>query len=277
MMLRRTLGGLTTHLLLIAIAVAWIYPFIWMLSTSFKSQSEMFTNPLGLFPEEAAFTNFQRAWGTAHFAEFTVNTIVVAVGSASLVVLVSALAGYALGRGDMPGRKIIVAVLVATMFLPKGYTILPIYILIAGMGLNNTLFGVVLAESGPAHIVAILLFMGYFSQVPRELEEAAMVDGAGHPRIFAQIMLPLAKPIIATVFLFNFLAAWNAFLVPLVFTLGAPELRTLGVGMYGFFGENITDWTGLAAGAVISVFPIIVVFLLLQRYFIEGFAGAVKS
>lgn len=156
MMLRRTLGGLTTHLLLIAIAVAWIYPFIWMLSTSFKSQSEMFTNPLGLFPEEAAFTNFQRAWGTAHFAEFTVNTIVVAVGSASLVVLVSALAGYALGRGDMPGRKIIVAVLVATMFLPKGYTILPIYILIAGMGLNNTLFGVVLAESGPAHIVAIL-------------------------------------------------------------------------------------------------------------------------
>lgn len=198
-------------------------------------------------------------------------------GAALLIVVVSALAGYALGPGEMPGKRAIVAVLVATMFLPKGYTILPVFILINAVGLNNTLFGIILAESGPSHVVAILLFMGYFAQIPNELEEAAIMDGAGHPRIFAQVMLPIAKAVIATVFLFNFLQAWNAFLIPLVFTLGAPDRRTLGVGMYSFFGENVMDWTGPVAEAVISVVPIIVIFLALQRYFIEGFAGAVKS
>ncbi|MQA06911.1 MAG: ABC transporter permease subunit, partial [Streptosporangiales bacterium] len=122
-----------------------------------------------------------------------------------------------------------------------------------------------------------LLFMGYFAAVPKELEESAILDGAGHIRMYWQIMLPLAKPVIGTVAIFNFIGTWNSFLIPLVLTLTRPELRTLGVGIYSFSGEFGTDWTGLAAGSVITIVPIIVVFLWLQRYFIEGLAGSVKG
>ncbi|SEE28253.1 carbohydrate ABC transporter permease [Ruania alba] len=274
---KRSLRLLPTHVVLIAICLAWTYPFVWMVSTAFKPASEVFTNGLSIVPENATLENFIRAWDTANFGQYTINSIVVAVGAAGLTVAMAALAGYALGRGAMPGKKLVVGVLVVTMFLPKGYTILPVFILVNLLGLNNTLFGVVLAETGSVGVVAILLYMGYFSQIPKELEESAIVDGAGYWRIFLKIMLPLAMPVSATVFIFNFIGAWQAFLIPLVFTLGAPELRTTGVGMYSFFGENSIDWTGLAAGAVISVVPIIIVFLFMQRYFIEGIAGAVKG
>lgn len=126
-------------------------------------------------------------------------------------------------------------------------------------------------------MIPVLLFMGFFSGVPKELEEAARIDGAGYLRAHAQVMLPLAKPVIGTVALMDFIGAWNAFFIPLVFTLGNPELRTLGVGMYGFFGQDSTDWTGLAAAACIGVLPIVAVFLFLQRTFVEGIAGAVKN
>jgi ABC-type glycerol-3-phosphate transport system permease component len=194
-----------------------------------------------------------------------------------IVVLVSSAAGYALGRGQLPGKKTVVAALVVTMFLPKGYTIIPIFVLIGELGLQNTLAGVVLAQAGPAHIIAILLFMGFFANLPDELEEAAIMDGANHLQIYSRIMLPLAKPVIGTVALFNFIGAWNEFLVPLVFTLSRPDLRTLGVGMYHFVGVDSTDWPALAAAACITVIPVIVVFLWLQRMFIEGIAGAVKG
>ena len=163
------------------------------------------------------------------------------------------------------------------MFLPKGYTIIPVFDLIHSLGLNGTLTGVILAQSGGAHVIFILLFAGYFGQLPKELEEAAIVDGAGFLRVFLQIMLPLAKPVIATVVIMQLIASWNDFLLPLVLTLPTPELRTLSVGMYAFRGEYFIDWSGMAAAATISIIPIILVFLAMQRYFIEGIAGAVKS
>lgn len=273
----RAFRQVPTHLILIVVCLAWIYPFIWMVSTAFKGTGEVFTNGLGLLPNEPTFDNFARAWNSASFGRYTVNSVLVSVAVALLIVVVSSLAGYALGRGNMPGKRLVVGILVVTMFLPKGYTILPVFVLINAVGLNNTLFGVILAEAGPAHVVGILLYMGYFAKIPNELEEAALVDGAGFWRVYLRIMLPMAKPVSATVFVFNFIHAWQAFLIPLVFTLGAPNLRTTGVGMYSFFGQYGIDWTGLAAGAVISVLPIIVVFLFLQRYFIEGIAGAVKG
>ena len=163
------------------------------------------------------------------------------------------------------------------MFMPKGFTIIPVYALINAMGLNNSLAGVILAEVGNAHVLFILLFAAHFSGLPKDLEEAAEIDGCGFLRTFLQIMLPLSKPMIATTAIMQFMFSWNSFLIPLVFTLSKPELRTLGVGMYQFVGENSIDWTGMAAAACISLLPIIVVFVLFQRYFIEGVAGAVKG
>lgn len=265
------------HLFFLIICFFWVYPFMWMVSGAFKTQSEMFLSGLNLIPKELTFENFARAWTAARFNIYTLNTVILTLSVVFLVLIVSSLAGYALGRGNMPGKRIILGALVATLFLPSGYTIIPVYELINALGLNNSLAGIVLAEVGPAHIIAILLFMGYFASIPRELEESAIMDGASQPVIFFRIMLPLAKPIIGTVTIFNFVGQWNAFFLPLIFTLTAPNLRPLGVGMYAFFGEYSIDWTGLAAGACISVIPVIVVFLFLQRYFVEGISGAIKG
>ncbi|HTF06718.1 MAG TPA: carbohydrate ABC transporter permease [Asanoa sp.] len=259
------------------LCLIWVYPFVWMVSTAFKSEREVFLGGLSVIPDEFTFDNIGRAWETAHFGAYLSNTAVFAVTTVLIVLLVAATAGYALGRGDLPGKKVIVGLLIATMFIPHGYTVIPILKLVDGLGLNNGLLGAVLATAGPAHVVPILLFMGFFAGMPQELEDAARLDGASYPRVFFRIMLPLARPVVGTVALFNFMAAWNAFFIPLVFTLGRPELRTLGVGMYSFFGQEATDWSGLAAAAMISLLPIIAIFLFLQRSFVEGIAGAVKS
>nr|WP_246079114.1 carbohydrate ABC transporter permease [Paenibacillus piri] len=275
--MNRKLGQSAFHIVFFPLVVIWSYPFLWMISSAFKSQKEMLLGGASLIPESFTIANLERAWIKAKFAAYFFNSVVVTCSVVLVILIVSATAGYALARGSMPGKKWIVAGLVATMFLPKGVTILPVFELIQGLGLNNSYAAIILAEAGPANIVAILLFMGYFSNIPAELEESAVMDGAKFLTVFSKIMLPLTKPIIGTVAIFNFIGSWNAFLVPLVFTLSKPKLRTLGVGMYSFFGENSVDWAGFAAGALISVMPTVIVFLFFQKYFIEGLAGAVKG
>ena len=274
---RRSVFTYGVHLLLIGLGIVWVYPFIWMIVSSLKTNSEYITSGISLWPERLQFENYQRAWETANFSVYFWNTVFVTVAAVAIVIVVCSLAGYAIGRYQFKGRIVFVSAITATMFMPKGYTIIPVYTLVNQLGLNNTLWGVILAESGGAHVLFILLFTAYFRGLPKELEESAEVDGSGFFRTFVQIMLPLSKPIIATTAIMQFMDSWNAFLMPLVFTLSKPSLRTLGVGMYQFVGEHTTDWTGMAAAASISLIPILVVFLLLQRYFIEGVAGAVKA
>ena len=275
--MKKKLGITSVHILLVTFGIVWIYPFIWMVTASFKTNSEYIAGGLSLLPEKFQFENYARAWTTANFSTYFVNTFIITVSVVLIVLVLCAMTGYALGRYQFPGRKIILVMIAATMFLPKGYTIIPLYTLINSLGLNNTLAGVKLAESGGAHVLFILLFTAHFRGLPKELEEAAEIDGAGFFRTFIQVMLPLSKPIIATTGILQFMYAWNSFLIPLVFTLNKPELRTLGVGMYQFVGENSMDWTGAAAAASISLIPIIIVFVLFQRYFVEGIAGAVKG
>ncbi len=263
-------------LALIPICFLWIYPFLWMVSAALKTQAEIFGG-LGLIPHSLQWSNFSRAWTQAHIGRYFVNTVVITVASVAIVVVTTALIGYVLGRYSFPGKKAVLAFFVATVFLPEGYTIIPVFTLINTLGLGNSLWGVILGQSGGAHVIDILLFAGFFSQLPHELEEAALMDGAGFFRIFWQIMLPLATPVIATAIILQFMASWNDFLLPLVLTLSRPELRTLAVGVYAFQGEFFTDWSGMAAAATISLLPIIVVFLFLQRYFVQGIAGAVKQ
>ena len=132
-------------------------------------------------------------------------------------------------------------------------------------------------RQGHTPVIYILLFAGYFSRVPVELEEAAKMDGAGFVRTFISIMLPLTKPVVATVSILQVLHAWNDFLLPVVITLGNPDIRTLSVGVYAFKGEYFVDWSGMAAASVITILPIIILFLFMQKYFVEGVQGAVKG
>ena len=271
------LREIVTSIILTPLALLWVYPFLWMVSAALKTNSEIFASGTNLMPTTFAFENFQRAWEQANISQYFMNTVAIAVGSVLVVAATTSMMGYVLGRFKFPGRRIVIGIFVATVFLPRGYTIIPIFELISNLGLDGTLAGVILAQSGGAHIIFILLFAGYFSQLPKELEEAAIVDGAGFLRVFFQIMLPLSKPVIATVVIMQFISSWNDFLLPLVLTLARPDLRTLSVGMYAFRGEYFTDWSGMAAAATISIIPVILVFLAMQRYFIEGIAGAVKS
>jgi ABC-type glycerol-3-phosphate transport system permease component len=263
--------------LLAVIALLWVYPFVWMVSASVKSSMEVFTSGMNLIPEVFAWENYQRAWEDAGFSTYMINTVIVTLVTVVVVVVRCALCGYVLGRYRFPGSRIVIGILVATLFVPTGYTIIPIVKLSLDMGVLNSLTGMILALSGAAHVSAILIYAGYFRQLPKELEEAAIIDGAGFFRVFWTIMLPLSMPVTATVALLTFLFSWNAFFLPLVFSFSRPELRTLSVGMQAFVGENATDWSGMAAAGVISIVPIVALFLFLQRYFVEGIAGAVKS
>ncbi|GAA1642140.1 carbohydrate ABC transporter permease [Nonomuraea maheshkhaliensis] len=275
--LRRRLGIWAQVAVLAVVCVVWIYPLLWIVSASLKDSLGVFSGGLGLIPGSPHFENYARAWRDADFGLYTVNSVLVTLSTVVLVVLRCALAGYVIARRDFIGRRVVVGVLVATLFAPGGLTIIPVVELSDLLGLLNSRTGIVLALAGGGHVAAVLLYAGYFTRIPRELEEAAIMDGAGFLRTFFRVVLPLAGPVTATVSVMTFLAAWNNFLLPLVFTFSRPDLRTLSVGMLAFRGTNSTDWSGLAAAGTISLIPLLLVFLALQRYFVEGVAGAVKS
>jgi ABC-type glycerol-3-phosphate transport system permease component len=266
-----------TVILLTLVSLVWIYPFLWMISASLKQPLEIFTSGLSLLPQQWRWDNYVRAWSDAGFGRYTLNTVLVTLGTTALAVMQCALTGYVLGRYNFIGKRVLIAILVSTLFIPTGYTIIPLVKVADTLNILNSLWGMILVLGGAGHTTAILLFAGYFSRLPKELEEAAILDGAGFVSIFARVMLPLARPITATVALLTFLAAWNNFFIPLVFTFSRPDLRTLSVGMLAFVGQHETDWSGMAAGATISLLPTMLLFLFLQRYYIEGIAGAVKS
>ena len=264
-------------LFLVGIAVLWIFPFLWMLSASLKDNMEMFSGGLKLWPSKFVWDNYARAWNDAHFGRYLINTVVVTVITVVIVTIRCATAGYVLARYKFRGSKLFLGVLVATLFVPTGYTIIPVVKISMQLHLIDSLSGMILALSGGAYVSAILIYFGYFRQIPRELEEAALVDGAGFVRTFFSVMLPLAMPVTATVAVLTFITTWNAFFLPLVFTFSRPDLRTVSVGMQAFVGETATDWSGMAAAGVISIVPVVVLFVFMQRYFVEGISGAVKS
>lgn len=266
-----------TVIILGVICVIWIYPFLWMISASLKEPKEIFASGLNLIPQKWVWENYSRAWVTAQFSTYMFNTIFVTVGTVVLVLVRTSLLGYVIGRYSFFGKKILIGLLLITLFVPQGYTIIPIVKLSNELGLLNSLWGVVFALGGGAYVAEVLLFSGFFAKIPKELEEAAILDGAGFVDIFVKVMLPLSTPVIATVVIMTFINSWNSFFLPLVFTFSRPDLRTLSVGMYAFVGEHETDWSGMAAGAVISLVPVITIFFFMQRYFIQGLAGAVKE
>ena len=193
---------------------------------------------MSLIPKSLNFDNYVRAWNNANFGVYFKNSIIVTVSVVVIVLLATSAAGYVMGRYTFVGKKLTMGIFMASITIPLVFTVIPIYEL---------------------------------------LKEAATIDGSGFLKTYSSIMFPLAKPIMATVVIMQFIWTWNSFLLPLIVTLSRPELRTLAVGLYALRGENVVDWTGIAAGACIAVLPIILIFICLQRYFVDGVAGAVKS
>jgi raffinose/stachyose/melibiose transport system permease protein len=274
---RRRIRRLALHAVLLVVGFFWVYPFLWALASSLKSQAGFIDEGLSIIPREFNWLNYVQAWNGANFGTYFVNTVIITVSTVVLTLLLTSMAGFTLARTSFPGKKVLLAVIVVTFFLPRGYTIVPVYDVVQHLGLLNTLWSVILVQTASGMVFNTFLFMGYFTTVAKELEEAARVDGAGFNQTFWYIMLPLARPMLATLGLFTFIQSWNDFLTPLVFTLGQPQLRTLSVGLYAFIAQTSTDWTSLCAGSIISLAPIILVFVFAQRHIIDAIAGAVKG
>lgn len=271
-------GQLLLHAVLLGIGFVYVFPFIWMVGTSFKSAGEFFTLGVKVFPEgEWQWANLEAAWVGANFSQYFLNTVVVAVSVTFFVILFTSMAAFSISRLNTPGRNIVLGIIAVTFFMPAGYTILPTFEIIKTIGMLNSLGAVILVMTAGGMAFNTVLFYGYLRTIPHEVEEAAIIDGASVWQRYRYVILPMSMPMVATVGLFTFMHAWNEFFVPLVFTLSRPELRTLAVGMYSFIGDTSRDWTLLCMGATISILPIIVVYVFLQRHFTEAFAGAVKS
>lgn len=268
--------NLIATLVLIGIGLIWLYPFLWTVAAAFKSQREMFTAGARLLPREWVFDNFSRAWIKAKFSQYFLNTVIYAAAATAIEVLKSSMCGYVLARYHFPGRAVLHKLIMATLFIPIASIIIPQFVLVKSLGLLNTRLGVILALSGGAGALYVLLFHGFFRTIPEDIFDSAKIDGANFLQTF-RLVLPLARPIIATVVIFQFMRTWNEFNIPLIYTLSRSELRNLAVGMYAFQGEYSFDWTGFAAGSVISIIPILLVFLAFQGYFVRGLAGAVKQ
>ena len=275
--INRRVKALLLHFVLLVGLVIWLYPIVWMFSASLKTSSEYFTLTLRVIPAEPQWENYVRAWKTGNFSDYFINSVIISTGTTLITIAVSCLTGYVLGRFKFPGRQVVLLLVAAAVFFPTGYTMIPVYKLIDWMGLTNTLMGVILAQAGGTPTLFILLFTVHFSNLPKELEDAGEIDGASFVQNFFRIFLPLSMPVIASGAILRFLWSWNDFLVPLIYTLRRPELRTVAVGLFSFVGEHTTDFTGMIAAASIALLPLIVIFIFFQRYFIEASAGAVKG
>jgi raffinose/stachyose/melibiose transport system permease protein len=265
-----------TYALLVVLVVVHLFPFFWILGGSFKNRENFFAEPMNLIPSQPTIQNYVTAWEKGNFGRYFWNSVIVSAIVVFAVVILAGMTGYALARIPFPGRGLLRALIVLTLFLPAGYTIIPTFEIMLALRLTSTLWAlIVLGIAGGLGFYSFL-YWAYFTTLPREVEEAAMVDGANTFQVFWRVMFPLARPMAGTVALLCFLNTWNDFFTPLVFTLGKSELRTLPIGMFAFLGERTTDWTPMLAATVITLLPIIVVFLFLQRYFVEAVAGAIK-
>nr|WP_322744814.1 carbohydrate ABC transporter permease [Phormidium sp. LEGE 05292] len=255
-----------------AIALIMLFPLLWLISTSLKSPSEnIFQFPPQFFPAQPTFDNFIRVWETNPFAQYLFNSTLVAGLTVILNLLFCALAAYPLARLQFKGRNIIFAVIVSTIMIPFQIVMIPLFILISQLRLNNTYLGIIFPSLASAF--GIFLLRQAFQGVPKELEEAARMDGCSELGIWWFVMLPAIRPALVTLAIFTFIGSWSDFLWPLI-VIDKPEYYTLPLGVARLAGTFSLDWRLIAAGSVISIAPILLLFIILQRYIVPSDLGS---
>ncbi len=267
------------QVLVFAVLIIWalgnLVPIGIMLLSGFKTTAEIFTNPFGL-PEKWSFATYIKAWRGASFAVYFRNSVIVSVVSIALILFVSSMASYVLARFNFPGRRLIYLYILAGLVLPVRLAIIPIFLLIRTINLQDTLIGLLIVYTAGGISFSTFLLTNFFRGIPLDLEDSARIDGAGVFRIYWQINLPLLRPALATVAIFNFINVWNDFFFPLIF-INTRTKKTIPLGIQSFFGEYSIQWDMLFAGLNIAIVPMIIFFLILSRQFISGLTeGAIK-
>ncbi|HIK42912.1 carbohydrate ABC transporter permease [Thermoleptolyngbya sp. M55_K2018_002] len=262
----RSLKTLALYALLGAIALVMLLPLIWLVSTAFKAPTEnIFEFPPRFLPQSPTLQNFVTVWQTNPFGRYLFNSTLVAVLTVVLNLLFCSLAAYPLARLQFRGREALFLLIVATILIPFQIVMIPLYVLTVKLGLRNTYLGLILPAIASAF--GIFLLRQAFQGVPKELEEAARIDGCSELGIWWNVMLPAVRPALITLAIFVFIGAWSDFLWPLIL-LDQPDYYTLPLGVAKLAGAFSLDWRLIAAGSVISIAPILLVFGLLQRYIV---------
>jgi ABC-type glycerol-3-phosphate transport system permease component len=274
--LRKPRPQVGRHVLLAVLALITLFPVLLVISTTLKTPEDVRVNPFGFFSTISP-QNIIDAWTVGRFSDYLLNSILLTVPSTVLVVVFSTMAGYTFARLPFRGRTIMFYVVVLGLLVPFFTYMIPLYFQLRSMGLLDTLLGAVLLLTAGGLSFGTFFMRAFFSDLPVELEQAARVDGASELQIFLRVMLPLARSGMGALTVFTFLANWNNFLIPLLYLPGG-DFRPLTSGLYMFTGGRSLDIGPLAAGTLITILPIIVLFIVLQRQVTQGFlTGAVKG
>ena len=272
----RIVRGFSSHAVLLLAAIVMGMPFIWMISTAFKSPQEVSIFPPIWLPETLRWDNFVMAWEAAPFGRFYINSIIVTGWGVTMEVLIAALTAYAFARIEFPGRNLLFMVVLAAMMIPTQMALVPNYVTLKHLGWINEYAGIVIPHV--SSVFGAFLLRQAFLSMSSEIFDAATIDGAGHLRSLLHVALPLARPVVATLALYLFIAKWNDYLWPLIIT-NTQDMRTLPVGLVMVrSAEYIIGPEHLMAATLFVLVPVLVVFFLAQNQLIEGIAaGALKN
>lgn len=268
---KRFLARLLTTVIVGGLALIFVFPFLWMISTSFKYEIDVMEFPVRLIPKNWNFNNYVTVFTKSDFPSYYLNSIKVTLITILGELCITTMAAYAFGRLQFRGKKLLFTIYLSTMMIPGQVLLLPKYIYFSQLHITNTHLSLIMP--GLFSVFGVLLMRQVFAQIPFEYTEAAYLDGASHPSIFLKLIIPLAKPGLMTLLLLSFTWVWNDYINPLVF-LSNEELFTLTIGLQRFQEEASTNYALIMAGATVSLIPLILLFLFTQKYFIESFASA---
>ena len=266
----RMIGKIIIYILLALLVIITILPFVWMLSASIKSDREVFQmNPFVLIPENPHWDNYLKIWTKIPFATFIKNTVVLTIVVTLLQLFTSSFAAYAFAKLEFKGKKQLFLAYISTIAMPWQVYMVPQFLMMRKMGLNDTLLAMVVLQAFSAF--GVFLMRRFYMGIPDSLCEAARIDGMSEFKIYTNIMLPLSKPALATLTIFTFVATWNDYLGPTIY-LKTEAKKTIQIGLQRFIGQYSSEYGLIMAGSVISLIPVLIVFLALQKYFVEGIA-----
>ncbi|MDO4940527.1 MAG: carbohydrate ABC transporter permease [Erysipelotrichaceae bacterium] len=257
-----------SQLILIILAIMSLFPFIWMLASSLKTNAEMFQFPPKIFPEIPQWSNYPKVFESVNFGQAFLNSVKLAVINTFGQVLTSAMAGYALGKLKFKGSNLLFSGFIGVMMVPYTVIVIPIFAMFSKMGLIDSHLGIILMTFAYMPM-GVFLCRQFIMSLPNELFDAAIIDGASYLRIFFTVVIPLIKPAIASLAVFSFLWNWNSYFTPMIF-LTSPDKFTVPLTLQMFKGKHSADWSLIMAASTISVLPVLIVYMFGQNYIVEG-------
>ena len=273
---RMTASNIVLQIVMVIIALIFLAPFYFLLVNSVKSLGDIMINAAN-WPTSFNWDNYSKAWEATRFPQALGNSLIITIISNLLIATFSSMASYRMVRHDTRFNRFLFMIFVAAMVVPFQSIMIPLMKVVGALGVNNSMVGLILAYMGLGIPLSVFLFHGFVKSIPLEIEEAAVVDGSSSYGVFWKIVLPMLKPMLVTVIILNSLWIWNDYLLPSLI-LQSPSLRTIPLATYSFFGQYSKQWDMALPALVLGITPIVIFFLSLQRYIVEGVAaGSVKG